>query len=96
MHADFLDPYRHRSSPIHALDPRVKFVLAIAFIVTTALVPPGAWPAYVLLYAALLSVILLSDLGVSYVMKRSVLAAPFVFAAFPLMFTVPGDALRRV
>ena len=93
MHAHFLDPYRHRTSPIHALDPRVKFVLAIAFIVTTALVPPGAWPAYVLLYAAVLSVILLSDLGVSYVMKRSVLAAPFVFAAFPLMFTVPGDAL---
>lgn len=93
MHAHFLDPYRHRTSPIHALDPRVKSVLAVAFIVTAALIPPGAWPAYVLLYAAVFSVILLSDLGVGFVMKRAVLAAPFVLAALPLMFTVPGDAL---
>jgi len=93
LHAHFLDPYRYRESPIHALDPRVKFVLAVAFIITTALIPPGAWPAYVLLYAAVLSVILLSELGIGLVMKRAVLAAPFVLAALPLLFTVPGDAL---
>jgi cobalt/nickel transport system permease protein len=93
MHAHFLDPYRHRASAIHALDPRVKLVLALAFIVTAALLPPGAWAAYVLLFAVMLSVILLSDLGVGFVMKRAVLAAPFVLAALPLIFTVPGDAL---
>ena len=93
MHAHFLDPYRHRTSPIHVLDPRVKFVLAVAYIVTTALIPPGAWPAYVLLYAVVLSVILLSDLGAGWVMKRAVVAAPFVLAALPLMFTVPGSEL---
>jgi len=32
LHVHFLDPYRPRSSPVHRLDPRVKFVLALAFI----------------------------------------------------------------
>jgi cobalt/nickel transport system permease protein len=93
MHAHFLDPYRHGVSPVHRLDPRVKLVLAVAFIVTAALVHPGAWPAYVLLFAADFSVILMSELGVGFVYKRAMLAAPFVLAALPLMFTVPGSAL---
>ena len=96
MHAHFLDPYRHRRSLVHALDARVKLVLAVAFIVTTALARPGAWPVYVLLFAVVLSVVLLSELGVGFVMKRAVLAAPFVLAAAPLMFTTPGDALASL
>jgi cobalt/nickel transport system permease protein len=93
MHIHFLDPYRHRASPIHRLDPRVKFVLAVAFILTAALTPPGAWPVYFLLLALILSVEILSDLGVVYVLKRSALAIPFILAALPLIFTVKGPAL---
>jgi len=93
MHAHFLDPYIQRASPIHRLDPRIKLVLAIAFIFTTALTPPGAWPAYVLLFSMVLAVELLSDLGVGYVLKRAVLALPFVLAAVPVLFTLGGPAL---
>lgn len=93
MHAHFLDPYRHGVSLVHRLDPRVKLVLAVAFIVTAALVHPGAWPAYVLLFAVALSVILLSELGVGFVYRRAILAVPFVLAALPLIFTVPGTPL---
>jgi len=93
MHVHFLDPYRPRNSPIHALDPRIKLVLAIVFILTNALVPIGAWPVYILLFALILSVELLSELGVSYVLKRSSLALPFVLAALPLILTVPGQTL---
>ncbi|MBN2146192.1 MAG: cobalt ECF transporter T component CbiQ [Anaerolineales bacterium] len=93
MHIHFLDPYRPRRSLIHALDARIKFVLAVAFILTNALVPPGAWPAYLLLLALMVAVELLSELGVGYVLKRSALAAPFVLAAFPLLVTVPGETL---
>lgn len=93
MHAHFLDPYRHGVSVIHRLDARVKLPLAVAFIVTAALVRPGAWPAYVLLFATAFSVVLLSELGVGFVYKRALLAAPFVLAALPLMFTVAGPAL---
>lgn len=87
MHVHFLDPYRPRQSLIHQLDGRVKLVLALAFILATSLVPPGAWAVYILLIAIILSVELLSELGVGYVLKRSALALPFVLAAFPLIFT---------
>jgi cobalt/nickel transport system permease protein len=96
MHIHFLDPYRHRLSPIHRLDPRIKLVLAVAFILTAALAPSGAWPVYVLLSALVLSVVILSDLGVAYVLKRSALALPFVLSALPLIFTVPGPVLFRL
>jgi cobalt/nickel transport system permease protein len=93
MHVHFLDPYLPRNSPIHRLDPRIKLVLAVAFILTNTLLPPGAWPFYILLFALIMSVEVLSELGVGYVLKRSSLAIPFVLAALPLIFTVPGDTL---
>ena len=93
MHIHFLDPYVHLPSPIHRLDSRVKLVLTLAFILTVALIPVGVWPVYILLLTIVLSVEVLSSLGVVYVLKRSLLAAPFVLAAFPIIFTTPGDAL---
>jgi cobalt/nickel transport system permease protein len=87
MHVHFLDPYQPRNSPIHALDARVKFILTVAFILTASLTPVSAWPVYILLYAVILSVELLSGLGVWYVLKRAALALPFVLAAFPIIFT---------
>jgi cobalt/nickel transport system permease protein len=96
MHVHFLDPYKPRASLIHALDSRVKLVLALAFILAVALTPIGAWPAYVLLFAVILSVVMLSELGIGYVLKRSALALPFVLAALPLLFTAKGTPLLIV
>lgn len=93
MHIHFLDPYHPGDSVIHRLDPRVKLVLAVAFILTTSLMPFGAWGAYMLLLALALSVELLSELGIRYVLRRALLAIPFVLAAVPLIFTVPGTPL---
>jgi cobalt/nickel transport system permease protein len=93
MHIHFLDPYRPGQSAIHRLDPRVKFVLAVAFIFTSALTPVGAWPVYILLFALVMSVEVLSELGVGFVLRRAVLALPFVLAALPVIFTIPGEAL---
>lgn len=93
MHVHYLDPYHPRNSPIHRLDPRLKLVLAIVFILTSTLLPTAAWPVYILLFALILSVEILSELGVRYVLKRSMLALPFVLAALPLIFTIPGKPL---
>jgi len=93
MHLHFLDPYQPRPSLVHRLDPRVKFVLALAFILATALTPPGAWPVYILLFSFVLSAEVLSELGVGNVLKRSSLALPFVLAALPVIVTVKGVAL---
>lgn len=96
MHVHFLDPYRPRLSPVHQLDARIKLILAVAFIVVTTLTPVGAWPIYVLLFAIMLSVEIASELGVSYVLKRALLAAPFILAAVPLLFTVDGTPIFSV
>jgi cobalt/nickel transport system permease protein len=93
MHVHFLDPYRSGQSAIHRLDARIKFVLTLAFILTVALIPVGAWPVYILLFALILAIEVLSELGVGYVLRRAVLALPFVLAAVPVLFTLPGPAL---
>lgn len=93
MHVHFLDPYRPRQSLIHRLDARIKLVLALAFILTVGLTPPGAWAAYVLILAVVLSIVILSELGVGYVLKRASLALPFILAALPVLFTTPGEPL---
>lgn len=93
MHVHFLDPYQGRDSLVHRLDPRVKFVLAVAFILAGALTPPGAWPVYILLFSILFAAELLSEVGVGYILKRSSLALPFVLAALPVLATVAGSPL---
>jgi cobalt/nickel transport system permease protein len=90
MHVHFLDPYRPGGSLIHRLDARTKFVLALAFILTTALTPVGAWPVFILLFALILAAEVLSELGVGYVLRRAILALPFVLAALPVIFTLQG------
>ena len=96
MHISFLDPYQPRPSLIHRLDARVKLVLALSFILATALAPAGAWPVYVLLFALIFAVEMLSELGVGHVLRRALIALPFALAALPVLFTVPGPALLTV
>jgi cobalt/nickel transport system permease protein len=93
MHIHFLDPYQPLLSPIHRLDGRIKFVLTVAFILTTSLTPVAAWPVYILLLAVILAVEILSALGIKYVLKRSILALPFVLAALPVIFTIKGQPI---
>lgn len=93
MQLHFLDPYRPAKSLLHTADARVKFLLAIAFILTASLTPFGAWPVYILLFALLLSVTLFSELGVGFVLIRAFLALPFVLAALPVIFTSSGTTL---
>lgn len=93
MHIHFLDPYKPRLSLVHELDPRIKFILTVAFILTTALTPPAAWPVYILLLAVVWAVAMLSELGLSIILKRSLIAIPFVLAALPIIFTMEGPTL---
>lgn len=93
MHLHFLDPYQARRSLVHQMDARIKVVLVVAFILTAAMVPPGAWPVYILLLSLVVAFEVLSELGVGSVIKRSSLALPFVLAAIPLMLTIPGPAV---
>lgn len=89
-HFHFHDPYLPLDSPVHRWDPRAKLVLALGFIGVATLLPAGAWLAYGLLGAAAWSTAYLSRLGIRRVLRRSVLAFPFVLAALPVVVTTPG------
>jgi cobalt/nickel transport system permease protein len=91
MHANFIDPFHAQDSLLHHVAPRVKLVLAVAFILTAALLPPAAWPGYILLFALILAVAILSELGPLFAIKRAFLVIPFALAALPVLFTTPGE-----
>ncbi len=93
MHIHALDIYRARASFVHRLDARVKFVLAVLFIVCTALTPDGAWPAYVLLAALVLGVAVAAQLEMGFVQRRAAVALPFALAAVTVAFSTPGHSL---
>ena len=88
-----LDLYIKKSSVVHLLDSRIKLLVTIGFIVTTALLPVGSWAAFILLVDIVISVTMVTDISVLYVIKRSLFVLPFVLAALPLLFTVPGNVL---
>lgn len=72
------------------MDARVKVILTLAFILFLNLSPAGAWAGYVLFLTVILCAILLSRLKISILLKRALLATPFMLAALPLIFTGPA------
>jgi len=93
VHSSSLDLYRAGASFWHRLDARVKLIITLAYVLTVSLMPVGAWPAYVLLFAFVLSLVVASELGVWVVLRRTLLALPFVLAALPLLVTTPGRVI---
>ncbi len=93
MRVNTFDRYEERASPIHRLDPRVKVVVTVLFIVSNVLLPDGAWWAFLLAYGLLLLLNRLAQFRFSYLFKRSFIALPFALAAVTVLFTLPGNAV---
>ena len=87
------DRYRSGDSIIHHLDPRVKVAATILFIVSTALLPDGAWLALALSWGCVLIACAASGLGLGYLLRRSLVALPFALAAVTMLFNLPGQPL---
>jgi cobalt/nickel transport system permease protein len=96
MHFDAFDRYHEKDSFLHRLDPRVKAVVAIIFIVSNALLPDGAWFAFVFGWLLVLASNLLSKLGLGYTLKRSIIALPFALIAVTVLFSIPGEPLTTL
>jgi len=96
MHFDAFDRYHEKESFIHRLDPRVKAVVTIIFIVSNALLPDGAWLAFVFGWLLVLASNLLSKLGLGYTLKRSIIALPFALIAVTVLFSIPGEPLTTL
>ncbi len=78
MKHSFLDQYSDLDSLIHRLDPRTKFIAALAFVVAVVLTPPTQWYTFALYFALIACVILLSKVPPLYVLKRALVIIPFV------------------
>jgi len=91
MHSDAFDRYHHGHSPIHSLDPRVKVLVTIAFILSNALLPDGAWLAFALAWVFVLIANAISGLGIGFTLRRSFIAFPFALAAITVLFSIPGE-----
>ena len=89
MNANTFDRYLARASAIHRLDPRVKVVAALAFILSVALLPDGAWAAYGAALAILMAAAVAADLSPWLIVRRSLVGLPFLLAAVTILF-IPG------
>jgi len=93
MHINTFDRYRAGKSLIHRLDPRVKVVITVLFVLSNVLLPDGAWLAFLLAWGLVSLISLLSGLGWSYAFRRSFVALPFALAAVTAIFTLPGQPI---
>jgi cobalt/nickel transport system permease protein len=91
MHSDAFDRYHHGHSPLHSLDPRIKVLVTIAFIVSNALLPDGAWIAFSLAWGFVIVANLGAGLGIGFTLRRSFIALPFALAAITVLFSIPGE-----
>ncbi len=91
--ARLLDRYLPGDSIVHRADPRLKLVLALAFILAAATLPPGAWLAFAPMFVIVWTAALLSGLGVPRIAFRSTIVLPFAMVALPTVFNRPGDVL---
>lgn len=93
MHVNPFDHYQAQTSFIHRLDPRVKVLVTLGFILSTVLLPNAAWPGFALAWVLLLAGHQLARVSLIFTLKRSLLALPFTLAAVTVAFTLPGQPL---
>lgn len=88
-----LDRYRAGESFLHRLDPRVKLVITLAFIVSNVALPDGSWAGFGLAWLWLVSLCYAGGIGYRYVLLRSFIVLPFTLAAITSIFAIPGEPL---
>jgi cobalt/nickel transport system permease protein len=89
-----LERYLRGTSLIHRLDPRLKVLAVLAYVLVTTSTPVRAWPAFLWLAALAGGAILLSRIPLVEALRRSAIALPFAgMAAISLPFTRAGQVL---
>jgi cobalt/nickel transport system permease protein len=85
-----LESFQNIQSPIHKVHARVKIILTLAFILALNLLPQNAWPGFILFFSLTISAGLLANVEPARLLKRSLVAIPFVLSALPLVFWGPA------
>ncbi len=95
MSAHYLDRYVAGVSPVHRLDARIKVVMVFAFILSSALLPDGAWLSLVCLTALIWMAVVVSGIGLATMLRRALVALPFLLVVTTILF-VPGRPLLDI
>ncbi len=94
MRHSFLDRYRQGASLVHRLNPRLKLLATLAFVLVVTTTPPGNWLAFTLLAALAIGAVLVAEVPLVDGLKRSAVALPFAgMVAISLPFTQVGEVL---
>jgi len=93
MHVDVFDQFQIRESQVHHLDPRIKVVVTVAYILSNAILPDGSWLAFGLAWLFLLLANDLANLGLGFTLRRSAIALPFAVVAVSAVFSPLGEPL---
>lgn len=93
MHINVFDHFQNQTTAAHRLDPRVKVIIVVAFILSNALLPDGAWLAYGLMAVFIWAAARVARLPFAFLFKRSLIVLPFLLAAVTIIFTLPGTAV---
>ena len=96
MHINTFDHFQNLESPIHRLDPRLKVVVTVLFILSNVLLPDGAWWAFALSWGVVLLATFLARLSPKFLVTRSLIAMPFAMAAITAIFSIPGEPIWTV
>ena len=91
--AAFTDRYVERSTPLHRADAAVKLPATFAYVLALALTPEAAWGVLAASAAPVALAAVLGSCSPLFLLRRSLLALPFVAAAVPLAFTRPGEVV---
>ena len=78
MEYQLTDKYGSLDSLLHRLDPRTKILATVAFVLLVVATPPARWQGYALCFILVASLVLLSRLPLTFILKRSLVIIPFV------------------
>ena len=96
MKHSFIDKYSHLDSPVHRLDPRIKFCAALAAIIIITTEPVTGRLMHFAIYSVIILVIAgLSKIPVRYMLKRMLILSPFILMA-ALFYPLSQVQLREV
>jgi len=74
----FIDKYSEINSFIHRLDPRIKIISFLFFILLVVFTRPNSIFTFALYGIVISTLILLSKIPIKYILKRSLVIVPFV------------------
>jgi len=81
--------YIHRHSPIHQLAPQAKILTLFAFLIVVILTPIQKYPAFIGFGAIVLTLVMIAQLPILTVLKRTTVEIPFLLFAILMPFVSP-------